>query len=142
MITRNRKIGVAVAGGALLAGVFAASAASLGSLTVESLGTTANVVAACQSSGLTAGSWNTGGLAYNGAGTATDTSGSTYDSTGFVLGGIAGCASKPYKVTVADAAGASLQEVTGTLGAGPTQTITYPATDSKKISQVTITIYG
>lgn len=49
---RRRKIGVAIAVASIMAGVLAASAASLGSLSVRNLGATNSIVAPCQSSGL------------------------------------------------------------------------------------------
>ena len=146
-VTRNRKIGIAIAGGACVAGVFAASAASLGTLTVQSLGTTANVVAACNGgAGATVSGWNA--LNYAGISTAvtspTSTQGSTYNNTGLSFSsGSATCSGKAYKLQLADSLGATVAaEVTGTVGAGGSGVITYAAVDSKKIEQVTITIYG
>lgn len=139
-VTRNRKIGIAVAGGALVAGVFAASAASLGTLTVSNLGTTAEVVAACQNGGLTITTWTP--QTYQAAATATPTTGSTYLTGGATLGGLsAACQSKPYKLTVAKADGTSLAESTGSTPAAPSGPITFTAVDSKLIEQVTLTIY-
>ncbi len=141
-VTRNRKIGIAVAGGALVAGVFAASAASLGTLTATSLGTTANVVAACQTS-LLGVNWGTS--TYTGAGTATSTSGSTFNVSAITLTGVAApCIGKSLKVVVADASGASLATETGLpTAASPTTSVTLStAVDTKKIEQITVTIYG
>ncbi len=141
-VTRNRKIGIAVASGALVAGVFAASAASLGPLTSTSLGTTANVVAACQTTGLGV---NWGGSVYAGSGTATDTSGSTFNAPTLTLTGVAApCVGKSIKVVVADAAGVSLATETGSpVGVSPSTSVNLsPAVDTKKVYQVTVTIYG
>ncbi|MGV1037752.1 MAG: hypothetical protein ACOYD0_12115 [Candidatus Nanopelagicales bacterium] len=141
-VTRNRKIGIAVAGGALVAGVFAASAASLGPMTATSLGTTATVVATCQTTGLGV---NWGTSVYAGAGTATDTTGSTFNVPTLTLTGVAApCVGKSLKVVVADAAGLSLATETGpTVAVSPTTTVTLStAVDTKKVYQVTVTIYG
>ena len=145
--TRNRKIGIAIAGGAIVAGVFAASAASLGTLTVDSLGTTAAVVAACNNG---AGANITGWTALNYSGVATgatsptSTQGSTYLNTGLSYStNSATCAGKSFKLALADSTGATLApEVTGTVGAGGSGAVTYAGVDSKKIEQVTLTVYG
>ncbi|MFZ1854289.1 MAG: hypothetical protein WAU06_05175 [Candidatus Nanopelagicales bacterium] len=141
-VTRNRKIGIAVAGGALVAGVFAASAASLGTLSATSLGTTANVVAACQTAGLGV---NWGTSTYTGTGTATSTSGSTFTVATMNLTGVAApCSGLAYKVQLADAAGTPIVGGTGTgVAATGTTTVTLAGpVDTKKIEQVTVTIYG
>ncbi len=141
-VTRNRKIGIAVAGGALVAGVFAASAASLGTLTATSLGTTASVVAACDTDGIGV---NWGTSTYSGAGTATSTSGSTYNITTLDLTGVAaGCVGKTVKVQLADSAGAVITNGAGTaVGATPTITVTLSgAVDTKAVQQITVTIFG
>lgn len=138
---RNRKIGIAVAGGALVAGVFAASAASLGSLTASDLGTTANVVAACQTSGLGV---NWGTSTYAGAGTATSTSGSTYTVSAVDLTGVlAACNGQNVKVQLADAAGAAVPNGsgTGTATTGTTSITLAGAVDTKSVEQITVTIF-
>lgn len=141
-VTRNRKIGIAVAGGALVAGVFAASAASLGSLTATSLGTTANVVAACQTAGLGV---NWGTSTYSGAVTATDTSGSTYTVTTLDLTGVdVACNGKALKLQLADDAGVVITNGagTGTAATGTTTVTLAGAVDTKAVEQITVTIFG
>jgi len=134
---------VAVAAGACVAGAYAATAASLGALTVQSLGTTAKVVAACNGgAGGTITGWGSTGLTYFGAATATATTGSTYRSTRLTYSVGAGCAGKLFKLTLATASGVSVgAQVTGTIGAGGNGTIVYAAKDSKSIAQITLTVY-
>lgn len=138
---RNRKIGIAVAGGALVAGVFAASAASLGTLTASDLGTTANVVAACQTSGLGV-DWGTS--TYAGAGTATSTSGSTYTVTTVDLTGVdAACNGQDVKIQLASAAGTPVTNGagTGTAATGTTTVTLAGPVDTKAVEQITVTIF-
>ena len=143
-VTRNRKIGIAVAGGALVAGVFAASAASLGTLTATNLGTTAGVVAACDTDGIGV---NWGASSYLGVATGVTppsaTAGSTYELTQLTLTGIAaGCNTQNYKVTLAGASGAAIATATPGTITGTSQLITFPtAVDTKAIEQITVTIY-
>ena len=141
-VTRNRKIGIAVAGGALVAGVFAASAASLGTLTTTNLGTTAAVVAACDTDGIGV-TW--GGSSYLGVATGvtppSSTAGSTYNLTTLTLTGVdAACNTQNYKVTLAGANGTAIATATpGVVAVAPAGVVvTFPsAVDTKAIEQIT-----
>lgn len=143
MSRRGRAL-TAVGAGCVAAGVLAASAASLGTLSVSDLGTTANVVAACQNSGLSLTTW---APFYSGiATTATSpsaTSGSSYWLTGAVVAGIdTPCHGQKFKLVLAQSDGASLVETTGTVTAAASQNITLGSTvDSKSVYQATLTIY-
>src|SRR6267378_6232789 len=105
----------AVLAGLLVFGLVLGAAASL-NLTSDSLGSATTTVAACQAGALNA------------------TYTSTYSATspGYTVGTVvitglaATCYSKPYKVTLSGAAGASLGEATGTTpAAGTTITATF-----------------
>ncbi|MEI2642492.1 MAG: hypothetical protein U0R28_11215 [Candidatus Nanopelagicales bacterium] len=135
----NRK-GVALLGGAASILVVGASAATLGTLTPQTLGATTAVVAACQSSGLGV-SW----------GTPTYTTTPTYTvNSGTVTGIAAGCITTPakqFRVDVSTGAGASLANATGTFPTTGTPPQTTPftlsaAVDAAAITQVTLVVYG
>lgn len=140
-LSRRSRALTAVGAGCVAAGVLAASAASLGTLTVSTLGTTANVVAACQTDdALALTSW---GSTYSGASTATASTGSSFNVNSVVLTGVAaGCQGKSFKFVLATSTGASLTETSGTVTTGSYQTITIAGTvDSKVVDQATLTIY-
>lgn len=138
---RNRRIKwIAVAGGLATMGVVSASAATLGTLTPQTLGASTTVVAACQASGLGV-SW--GGVAY--ATTPIHTV-----SSGTITGIAAGCITNPaksYRIDVSTGAAASLANATGsfpTTGTPP-QTAAFTlsaAVSAAAITQVTLIVYG
>ena len=123
----------AVLAGLLVFGLVLGAAASL-NLTSDSLGSATTTVAACQATALNA------------------TYTSTYSATapGYTVGTVtitglaATCYSKPYKVTLSGAAGASLGEATGTTpGSGTTITATFsPAVSAASITAINVVISG
>jgi len=140
-LSRRSRALTAVGAGCVAAGVLAASAASLGTLNVSTLGTTANVVAACQTdNALALTSWAS---TYAGSSSATSATGSSFNVNSVVLTGIAaGCQGKSFKFVLANSAGTSLTETSGTVTTGSYQTIGIAGTvDSKVVDQATLTIY-
>ncbi|MFN8125718.1 MAG: hypothetical protein U0R64_04330 [Candidatus Nanopelagicales bacterium] len=114
--------------------VVGASAASLGTITPQTLGASTAVVAACQSSGLGV-TWGT--VAYSASGPSETVGGGT------ITGVAAGCQSKSYRIDVSTGAAASLANATGTTAASATTTFTLSAAvDASTITQVTLIIYG
>ena len=128
-----KRIVGAVLAGLMTFGLVLGMAASL-NLTSDSLGAATTTVAACQAGALNA------------------TYTSTYSATapGYTVGtvtitGLAStCYSKPYKVTLSGAAGASLGEATGTApAAGTTITVTFaPAVAAASITAINVVISG
>jgi hypothetical protein len=109
-------------------------AASLG-LTSDTLGAGTAVVAACQATPLNA--------TYTGTTYAAAVPG--YQETSVTVTGLATtCWSKPYKVTLYGAAGASLGEVTGTTpGSGTTITVTpFAGVGAAAVTGVAVVISG
>lgn len=144
----RNKVLLATGAGVAATGAIAASAASLGTITPQSLGTTANVVAACQSSGLGV-TWSNGPGTYAGAGTATSTSGSTFTQDSLTISGVdANCNGKNMKVVLANSAGTAVATsnvvtaATGTTVVSNTDWASGSPFDTKSVSQVTVTIYG
>ena len=135
------QIGVGVCAGLLLGGMVTASAAQLGTLTAQSLGTSATVVAACDTDGIDA-SWDssspTSPVFLGNAAPAS----STYTVSRLILTGIAGgCNTQNYKVAIAGTTGTALQTFTGTIS-GTTLTLTVaPVLDSKNVGQIIVLIY-
>lgn len=129
----TNRIALAIGAGVLATGAVAASAATLGSLTPQSLGSSSAAVSGCQTGSL-AVSWGT--PTYS-------ASGPTYNVTQATLGGIApSCNSKTYRMTIANAAGTSLREVNGSTGAAGSVSPTFTAVDTQAIGRVTVVIYG
>ena len=128
----NRIVG-AVLGGLMTFGLVLGMAASL-NLTSDSLGSATTTVAACQAGALNA------------------TYASTYSATspGYTVGTVtitglaATCYSKPYKVTLSGAAGASLGEATGTTPASGTSiSVTFaPAVSAASVTAINVVISG
>jgi len=109
---------LALAGGLAAFGLIAASAASLGTLTNKTIAASSGAVSACDSNGVTT-DWTTSYLA----------AGPYYKVATVVVSGIdASCSGASIKVTLAGAANASLEELTGTASGSGTVTLT-PATD-------------
>jgi hypothetical protein len=127
----NRK-GFALLAGVASVLVVGASAATLGGLTPQTLGTSTEVVASCQTGGLGV-SWGTPTY---------DSSGPTYNvSSGTITGILPACNGKAFSLDVADGSGTSLGSATGTLS-GATQGFSLSAVDSQSIENVTLVIYG
>ena len=130
---------LAFGAGLLAVSVGLASAATLGVIDPKSLGTSSTVIAACDSSlGI---SWDDASSpTYAGSGTAAN---STFNVTKLLLTGVANtCDGQKYRLVIANGSGAALVSQSGTLNVSSgTATLTFAATDSKNIEQVTITIY-
>jgi hypothetical protein len=127
----SNKLVLALGAGVVATGAVAASAATLGTLTPESLGTSTAAVSGCQNGSLTV-SWVAPTYGSN-----------TYTTTGATLGGInPTCNSKAYKMTIANGAGTSIVEATGTTGVSGSVTPTFAAIDTALVGNVTVTIYG
>lgn len=132
-IRPGRRLIVTAVAGALTFSVVYGLAASL-SLTSDSLGAATTTVAACQATTLNA------------------TYTSTYSATspGYTVGTVtvtglaATCYSKPYKITLSGAAGASLGEATGTTPAtGTSFSATFaPAVVTASVTAVNLVISG
>ncbi len=135
------KLVLAAAAGVVATGAVAASAASLGTLNAESLGTSSTVVAACQDGGGEIDiAWGEPTYAGN-----ANPANSTYNVATVDFSNVeAACDGLSYKVTLADDTGASIGEVDDTvsLTAGEFTATFAPAVDSKAVEQVTLTIYG
>lgn len=131
-IVRN-KVFLAVGAGVVAVGAVTASAASLGPLTVNDLGTSTSVIVSCASSGV--------GIAWS-APTYTS-SANAYGVAGGTLTAPNTCANQNYKVTVADSGGVALSEATGSTGATPVSgvPVIFPSFSSAAAANVTITIY-
>ncbi len=143
MVRRSKRAAMAIAGGALAGTVVMASAASLGTLNVQTLGASSTVVASCDTAGGISASWNQGASpVYSGNATA---SLSTYNVTIVRLSSIdAACDGLNYKLTLADNTGTTVgAEATGTITPGGTTNVTVPTpANSKSIVQMTLVIYG
>lgn len=128
---RSRKrmafaIGVPVA----LAGIVVASAASLGGITGGTLGADTDVVASCDTNGVTVGYVNS----YD----ATD---GRYETTAVNATAIdVACDTKPIKVTLKDGAGASLGEATGTVATNAATLNFAAGIDSEAVEGIAIII--
>lgn len=116
-------------------GLVAGMAASL-NLTSDSLGSATTVVAACQAGAMNATYTSTYTAAAPGPGYTV--------GTVTITGLAATCYSKPYKVTLAGAASASLGEATGTTPASGTSfSATFsPAVSAASITAVSVVISG
>ncbi len=117
-------------------GASAASAASLGVATTNSLGAGTSVTAACQPSGVSAD------IAIAFATPTYSAASGKYDVSGVNLSGIAAaCNGKAYQLTLADSTGTSLGSATGTV-TGTTATVTVPGTiDASAVTSVALVIY-
>lgn len=142
-LSRRGRALTAVGAGCVAAGVLAASAASLGELTVNDLGTTSNVVASCQTTGLSLTGWAPGYSGVAAVTTPTSNTGSSYWVETPILTGISSlCESQSFKFVLASSTGAALTEISGSIGAAASQNLTLDGkVDSKSIYQATLTIY-
>ena len=128
-----KRIVTAVLAGLLVFSVVYGLAASL-NLTSDSLGAATTTVAACQAGALNATYTSTYSAAAPGYTVGTVT----------VTGLAATCFSKPYKVTLAGAAGASLGEATGTTPAVGTSFAAAfaPAVSAASVTAISVVISG
>ncbi len=123
---KSAAVALAVVG---VAGLTLASAAQL-TVNSASLGAGTRVVASCDTDGIA--------VAYTNA-YATN----AYNTTGVTLNGVAeACDGLAVRVTVADAAGASLGELTGTIATGGSTTLTGITVPATSIQNVTVVIAG
>ena len=143
MRIKNMKVWAPVAAGVLATGAIAASAATLGTLDVQTLGTSTAIVADCQDNGVN------GNLTIDWAAPAYSATGGvaaapTYTEDALTLGNVfTACQGLPYSITVAKADGSVLQTKTGTTAAAATTPVTFNAPfDSALAEKVTLTIYG
>jgi hypothetical protein len=133
MLSSRRPKAVAVlAGLGVTAGLTAASAASLGGVTAQSLGADVQTVASCDTDGVA--------VAYSNA---YDTATGRYLTNGVTVSGIAPlCVGKNISVTLKNATSASLGAGTIVV-AGATQTIVIaPGADASLVTGVAIAIAG
>lgn len=133
--SRTRKIAIAIGAGGIAGGVLAASAASLGTLSVQNLGATNTIVQACTSSGIQLTSWGTPTY-------------SVASSVGFftmnqvTLSGIGTCGGRPFALVIANSAGTSLASTTGNLANVSSTVLTVaPSFNVESATQATLTIY-
>lgn len=131
--------GIGFVAGLAVASIGVGAAATLTPLTPRNLGTTAAVVAACDSSiGV---SWDDGATSPVFAGNAT-VANSTFNVSTVKLTGVdAACNGQNFKVVAAASTGTQLQVASGTISGAPTVSITIPAQSSKTIEQIVVTIY-
>ncbi|MFN8125719.1 MAG: hypothetical protein U0R64_04335 [Candidatus Nanopelagicales bacterium] len=131
---RARSRVVAVAGGAVVGGLTVAAAATLGSLTPDTIGASSAVVSACQTSGLGV-TW--GGVGFDSVGPAETI------SNGTITGVAVNCRNLPFRVDVADGAGTSLANASGTTAAAATTPFTLSsAVHADAVTQTAVVIYG
>ncbi|MCB0915469.1 MAG: hypothetical protein H6525_01160 [Actinobacteria bacterium] len=124
-------LGVAAVG---IGGMVFASAATLGTLTQDTLGATTSVTASCDTDGVDVDNW---GSSYSVANTRYDTT--TFD----IINIAAACDGKLFKVTLADSGGNSLAETTGTLSlTGGAESFTVAAVSSEAVARVAVVFYG
>ncbi len=156
-MSRNQRVGAAIAAGGMAAGVLAASAASLGTLSTSRLGASANIVAPCNvdSNGARAASseieitdWQRSTPnPYQGVISSTQTPSATTGSSVFFRGVILSsygttCQGNSFELIIARSTGVSLASTMGNLAAGATTLAIFsPPVDGKLIEQVTLTIF-
>lgn len=130
-----KRYALAIGAGIAAVGAVAASAATLGTLTAGSLGTSTASVSGCQSSAM-AVVWNA----------PTYHVPNSYTVDGLSLTGLQStCESHSYSLTVADNTGAALASGTGTTpasSASPFNVTLSAPVDSAQVYNVTLTIYG
>jgi len=130
-----KRVVAAALAGLMTFGLVLGLAASL-NLTSDSLGSQTTVVAACQATALNATYTSTYAAGAPGPG---------YTIPTVTITGLAAtCYSKPYKVTLAGAASASLGEATGTTpAAGTTIVVTFsPVVAATSITAISVVISG
>lgn len=119
---RRRKIALAISLGVATFGLYTASAASLGGLTAKNLGADDNVVASCDTDGVT--------VAYTNA---YDATAGLYKTSVVTVSGIAAaCNGQTMSITLKDATGVSLGNGTATV-AGTTSAVTLSTTANSKL---------
>ena len=137
-----KRIALAIGAGIVATGAVVASAASLGNLNVNSLGTSSSVVASC-ASGDIALEWNTTDPVYSGSGTVGN---STYTTQTVKVTGPEACGGAKVRVTAAKSDGTALGgQAEGVLSTGTTPNVTMTfvsAFNSKDADQTTVTVYN
>ncbi|MCU0297402.1 MAG: hypothetical protein MUF33_02640 [Candidatus Nanopelagicales bacterium] len=136
----NRKIALAVGAGVLASGGVLASAATLGTLGVKTLGTSSNAVAGCGSNDITI-RWNDTAPVYSGAATPAN---STFTTSDVVVNVPNACVGATLDLAVADnSGGAALAtgQVNNLTAGNNVVTLSAPV-DSKQVLQTTVTIYN
>jgi hypothetical protein len=125
----GRKKILAVAGALAAFGTLTASAASLGGMSSTSLGSSATVVASCDTDGIA--------IAYPAANTTWDATSNDYRTYAITLSGVnAACEAKSFKLTLSSAS-AALNETAGTVTlTSGTQTVTLSGTAGVRAQDV------
>ncbi len=136
----KRRIALAVGAGVIASGGVLASAATLGTLGVKTLGTSSEAVAGCGSNDVTV-KWNDTAPVYVGA---VNPSNSTFNTADVVVNVPSACVGATLRLAVAsNSGGAAL--ATGqklNLALGDNVVPLSSAVDSKQVQQTTVTIYN
>ena len=135
-----KRIALAIGAGIVATGAVVASAASLGTLNVRTLGTRSEAVAPCDENNVVV-KWSGTAIAYSGAALPAD---STYKTDKVVVNVPANCAGADMKIAVSDnAGGAALATSSATNVAAGDLTMTLTAlVDTKDVLQTTVTMYN
>jgi len=132
MQSKSKRVLIAGIAGTAVFGAVVASAATLGTITTQSLGAANSVVASC----------DTDGVNLNFTNSAYTSPGPNYGTTSITVTGInVACNTKPIKVTLKNAANGSLAEFTGTVAAGAF-TPAAALVDDELVVGSAIVIYG
>jgi hypothetical protein len=135
----NRKIALAVGAGVIAAGGVLASAATLGTLDVKTLGTSSAAVTGCASNNVQV-EWNLPTAPnYSGSATVGD---STFTTTDLRVTVPAACVGATMRLVVANSAGAPLGTATVPSLVDGVNDVTIAGVNSKLIEQTTVTIYN
>lgn len=134
-LSRGRRIALAIGAGGMAAGVLSASAASLGGLTVQNLGSNNTVIQACTTTGIMLTSWgnpqysiasNEGFFAFN----------------QITLSSIGTCTGRAFRLVIGNNSGSSIASTGGVLASAASTVLTVnPAFDAEDATQVTLVIY-
>lgn len=139
----KRKMGIAVLAGLAITGIIGASAASIGVIDERSLGAGVEVVASCDTDGVT--------VTYDAS---YDADSGVVELNEATIGGVdINCNTLAYEVTVTDSAGLALGRATGIVAVAVapadsftvdfTETLpTDPGVDAEDVTGIAITIYG
>lgn len=135
-----KRVALAIGAGIVATGAVVASAASLGTLNVQTLGTSSAVVAPCTTNDVDL-EWVGGQIDYAGDAVPAD---STYTTDTVVVDVPASCLDADLKIAVADdVTGNALASGTFTdLQTGPNTVTLDAAVDTKDIEQTTVTIFN
>lgn len=134
-----KRIALAIGAGIVATGAVVASAASLGTLTVNTLGTDTAAIGTCNDDEIII-TWNTTPATY----VAGNISNATYTTTTGTATAPLACNGAQIQVTVAETAGpgASLASATGTISGGTAALNFGGGFDSKLATQTTVTVYN